>query len=116
MLDLASPFVIAAQNLVRLAMTKLELGEKDAAKLATRLGFTAYSSPQRVRRWLSGENEPDYEATLQLLDIVGAINWEALEDRPPSLDEAGVVEDARATSRRAREATQAPRARRRGAA
>jgi hypothetical protein len=51
--------VIAAPDLVRLAMRRLELGEKDA-----------------------GENEPEYEATIKLLEIVGAIDVEALSDLP----------------------------------
>lgn len=107
--------MIAAEDLVRLALAKLDLDERDAAKLAEQLGLTKYSSPQRVRRWIAGENEPDYELTIKLLDLVGAIKWEALG--PRAAREAEAVRKGREAADRARAATDRgqPR-RRRGAA
>lgn len=63
--------------------------------LARKLGMPAgYSSPQKIRRWRLGENEPDYQATIALLDLVGAIRWEALT--PPGSAEGSSVEQLRA--------------------
>lgn len=50
------------------------------ADLAKALGLKAYSSPRRVARWLEGTASPDYELTIALLDLVGAINWDALAE------------------------------------
>ena len=51
-------------------------GSERPSDLARILGLDAYESPRRVKRWLDGSNEPDYEATLNLLELVGML-------RPP---------------------------------
>ncbi len=43
------------------------------ADLARKLGLTAYESPKRVKRWLDGENEPDYKATMAILEALGLL-------------------------------------------
>lgn len=63
--------IIAADELVRLAMKKL--GCETPGELARKLDLRPYDSPKRVRRWLDGENEPDYEATMTILYRIGAL-------------------------------------------
>jgi len=63
--------IIAADELVRLAMKKLDC--ETPGELARKLGLSPYDSPKRVRRWLDGENEPDYEATMTILNRMGAL-------------------------------------------
>lgn len=58
-------------ELVQLAMVKLDC--ETPAQLARKIGLTEYGSPKRVSRWLSGENEPDYKATIALLDALGLL-------------------------------------------
>lgn len=47
------------------------------AALARELGYAAYNAPQKVKRWLKGENEPDYSATLELLELAGLLRTES---------------------------------------
>lgn len=63
--------IIAAADLVRLAMERLECDTP--GELARKLDLKPYDSPKRVRRWLDGENEPDYEATMTILERMGAL-------------------------------------------
>ena len=63
--------VIPAADLVRLAMERL--GCATPGELARELGLEPYDSPKRVRRWLDGENEPDYKATMTILERIGAL-------------------------------------------
>lgn len=60
-----------ADELVTLAMEQLETTSDQV--LARALGLTGYSAPARVRRWRRGENEPNFDATMQLLEIVGLL-------------------------------------------
>lgn len=60
-----------------------ELDCEKPSDFARKLGFTSYASPRKIRRWLSGENEPDYASTLLLLSAVGM-----LRDEPAGKDEA----------------------------
>jgi hypothetical protein len=46
------------------------------AELARRLGFTSYSSPRRVKRWLSTTG-PNYEALMRMLEETGWLSGEA---------------------------------------
>jgi transcriptional regulator with XRE-family HTH domain len=50
---------------------KRATGSKTAADLARALGLESYESPRRVARWLRGANEPDFESTLKLLELIG---------------------------------------------
>jgi hypothetical protein len=43
------------------------------ADLARALDLGAYASPRRVKRWLDGKNEPDYMATIALLELTGML-------------------------------------------
>ena len=68
--------IIAASELVRLAMERLEC--ETPGELARKLGLQPYDSPKRVRRWLDGETAPDYEATMTILDRIGALSLHAV--------------------------------------
>lgn len=74
---------MTGQELARLAMKRC--GYSTPSELAKRLDLGPYSSPRRVSRWLDGQTRPNYETTIALLDLVGAINWDALLD-PGSRD------------------------------
>jgi hypothetical protein len=63
---------IRADELVRAAMASS--GVTKPAELATKLELTAYASPKRVSRWLTGDNKPDYDATIALLQLAGWLN------------------------------------------
>jgi len=67
--------IIEADDLVRLAMDRLEC--ETPGELARELGLEPYDSPKRVRRWLDGENEPDYKATMTILDRIGALDLDS---------------------------------------
>jgi len=64
--------IIPATELVRLAMERLDC--HSAGELARKLDLEPYDSPKRVRRWLDGLNEPDYRATMTILERIGALN------------------------------------------
>jgi len=49
---------------------RLALGARNANDLTDKLGLGA-ARAQTVRRWLKGENEPDYGATMLMLKRVG---------------------------------------------
>lgn len=86
---------MTGQELATIAMERL--GFTKPSELAERLGLVPYSSPRRVTRWLEGSSEPDYEMTIALLDLVGAINWDVLGVSPPQ-----ALEDARGLARKVR--------------
>ena len=64
------------------------------AELAQALGLTRYASPQRVRRWREGLNEPRFQETMELLEMAGLLTGEAraaLGERPlPGSPEAEI--------------------------
>lgn len=95
---LASSQVIEADELVKLAMERI--GSERPSDLARALRLEGYTSPRRVKRWLLGENEPDYSATLGLLGLVGALNEEALRPVPDEIRQR--AEELQERSRRAR--------------
>lgn len=66
--------VIESKDLVALAMSAR--GIETPADLARALGLASYSSPRRVKRWIEGENEPDYSSTVRLLDLAGMLRSE----------------------------------------
>jgi hypothetical protein len=67
---------LPAQELVRLAMYRLDA--KGNSDLARMLGLGVHGD-QRVRRWLDGENEPEYKATMKLLELLDAVDPKKLE-------------------------------------
>lgn len=67
---------LEAHDLVELAMKRS--GAKGNTDLARMLDLGIHGD-QRVRRWRDGENEPDYEATMRLLELVGALRMESLD-------------------------------------
>lgn len=86
--------VRSGQELVELVMARLEVGD---AELARWLGLPSYASPQRVKRWRTGLNEPAYAATVALLDAAGFLTEEGrlflgLRDRPGSREDTGGLE------------------------
>jgi hypothetical protein len=88
---------VSAQELVELAMVRT--GAVGYTDLARKLGLGVHGD-QRVRRWLEGENEPDYVATMALLGVIGALNEDALKPRPK--EHVRRAEGLRQQARRAR--------------
>lgn len=37
------------------------------------IGLTAYGSPRRVKRWLDGDSDPDYQGTMAILLRLGML-------------------------------------------
>lgn len=56
---------IRGRELVALAMYRL--GAKGPTDLADKIGMGERRAPEKISRWLGGENEPSYPATLLLL-------------------------------------------------
>lgn len=75
---------LPAPELVRRVMEVLGCSGPTELARALDLDVHGYS---RIYRWLHGENEPDYEATMLMLEKTG---WLNLEARPPALPEAPV--------------------------
>lgn len=48
-------------------------GCKTPTQFAQRLDLGQWGA-QKVKRWLEGENEPEYEATIALLELAGWLN------------------------------------------
>jgi len=72
MMRLASDVVhIEPPDLVRAAMAAT--GTETATDLARTLRMTSYSAPRNIKRWLDGVAQPDFEATLLLLDAAGLL-------------------------------------------
>ena len=71
--------IIEADDLVRLAMERLDC--ETTRQFARELGLEGYDSPKRVQRWLDGENEPDYKATMTILERIGALELNLLSVR-----------------------------------
>ncbi len=65
------------------------LGTESYAELARALRLSSFAAPKNIRRWLDGETKPGYESTLKLLELVGALNLEALERDLRGSGEAG---------------------------
>ena len=87
---------MTGQELTGLAMNRC--GFKKPGELAKRLGLGAYSSPRRISRWLDGETRPNYEATMAMLDLLGAINWDVLaQPASPTAIRAAVATSKRRT-------------------
>lgn len=47
------------------------LGVSTPTELAKAIKLEGYNSPQRVRRWMEGNNAPDYEGTMLMLEATG---------------------------------------------
>jgi transcriptional regulator with XRE-family HTH domain len=62
---------LLAPELVRLAMEAT--GSRTLSDLARALGLTSYAAPRNIRRWIEGETNPDYDATLRLLEAAGLL-------------------------------------------
>lgn len=97
---------VRAPDLVRFVMQKT--GLEKPSEIAKMLGLTSYSSPQRVTRWIAGENEPDFDATLALLAAAGWLNEEALRAGL----QAQRAEDAKASAQEAEESARRAASRR----
>lgn len=67
------------------------LGVEGDAALATALGLVGYNAPSRVRRWRVGENEPDYSATLLLLEAAGLLRQAPASSTTHQLADAEVI-------------------------
>jgi hypothetical protein len=69
------------------------LAPKTDADFARRLGLTGDYRSKRVRRWLDGTNEPDYEGTVTMLRAAGLLREEAVAAVASSGPGRGSVED-----------------------
>lgn len=66
-------------QIVRLAMTRLGLEEREKAAFAERLNMPPYSTPQSlVTKWLRGLNEPGFVYTMSMLNAAGLLQPEAV--------------------------------------
>lgn len=75
---------MSGQELTVRARVKLGKEAETLPGFANALGLRGYDSAgsARLKRWLSGKGDPDYEGTICLLDAMGAINWDALTAEP----------------------------------
>ena len=87
---------LRADELVRAAMAASGAGT--ARALARELGLSGYESPKRVERWLRGENSPDFDMTIRLLQLAGLLT----ESRLVKARAAAEAAQARAEATQAR--------------
>ncbi len=80
--------MLSGAELTRRAMQ--ELNVETPTELARSLGL-GYSGPRSVRRWLSGQNDPDYDTTWLLLAAAGL-----LRTQPAARGRAGRKADRQA--------------------
>lgn len=116
--------VLVAAVFERLGVKPDRPGRTGDADVAVRLGVSGGTPSQRVKRWRTGYNEPDYEWTVRLLDAAGLITDQGREvldlgDRPRSPEaqgDRGAVDAARSLAEAASERLRRPTrdARRRG--
>lgn len=98
--------VIESTRLVELVMERLEA--EGPSDLARKLGLHGPHSDQRVARWINGIAKPNYDATMQMLELIGAINQAALQTDPaePAAERAEAllakVDEARSAGGRGR--------------
>lgn len=112
---------VDATELVAIALRRLANGRPSelARVLKLREISDAADVSKQVARWRDGDSKPRYEATVRLLDALGAISWDALRD--PAEPDAGravqaeILRKAEASGEKARQAQEAepPSARRR---
>jgi hypothetical protein len=57
-------------------------------ELGKRLHMDPYNAQQRITRWLKGENDPDFEGTLLLLEAAGWLHVDAATNRPTRAEDA----------------------------
>jgi hypothetical protein len=62
---------------------KSALGAKSNSDLARKLGL-GHEAPQQIGRWLRGENEPNYSATMVMLERCGWLNMLQGVPAPPA--------------------------------
>lgn len=88
--------VLAYEELVTAAVTKL--GTDDPHALAAALGLPGKPSAaeDRARRWISGKNAPDYYGTVALLEFVGWLQPAAATPSAAAAPSPDRVEAARA--------------------
>lgn len=62
-------------------MAKLGYTPQERAKFARAMKFnlTADNPSRKVKNWLEGQNEPDYEATMAMLEAAGWLSPDAEE-------------------------------------
>ena len=71
---------LPATEFVKTAMTALGY-DGNPGGFSEELGLGAHGY-QRVRRWLSGENEPDYEATVLIAEKCGWLHTDGAQPSP----------------------------------
>ena len=77
-------------------------GAENARQLAQAIGFTGIDDDRRVRRWITGENTPDFAGTMALLSAAGLLRPRAERGRaetPPLRDAQTVRGDAAVLAR-----------------
>lgn len=89
MIGLASDDMpLEAPELVRLAMTAT--GSTTPTELARALRMSNYTAPRNIKRWLDGESQPEFDATLVLLGAAGLLR--PVDDAQPEPAAAGDLE------------------------
>lgn len=83
---------MTGQELTALAWRAVGSPEKPV-EFARALGLEGDSRAQRVKRWRSGENEPDYEGTIKMLAAAGLLREEADLTAPPPANRLGRIEE-----------------------
>ena len=53
------------------------LDTESYTEFARKINLTSYEAPKRVRRWADGENDPDFEGTMLILEAVGWLSMDA---------------------------------------
>lgn len=73
-----------------------ELNASTPTDLARAIKLPGYNAPQRVRRWMEGDNAPDYEGVMLMLEAtgwfrLGAAVAGATPDQAQALETAAVA-------------------------
>ena len=67
------------EEIIDLAMRRTRA--ENARQLADALGMTDIDRARRVRRWLTGENQPSFRYTILLLEAAGLLRRPDKHDR-----------------------------------
>jgi len=105
--------MIESADLVELAMRRI--GSPKIKDLARALELDPYVAPANtIGRWLRGETRPGYEPTLKLLELVGALNTDALQKAMAEIERERVAAQLEKTKARRAEVDEAIDSHRRG--
>lgn len=66
--------------------------------LARAIKLPGYNAPQRVRRWMEGDNAPDYEGVMLMLEATGWFRLRNTSDGASPIQAPGLDADALAAA------------------